>query len=358
MKAYLILENGSVYDGIACGADKQAVFDLVLNTSMVGYMEALTNPSYAGKGVLMTYPIIGNYGVCEADAEAEKPWAEAFILREMAQCPSNFRSEGTLEDYLVSHGIPAIQGIDTRALAKQLSLLGPTRAMLTTKEPLDLESVLNEIRGFKYGETDYVSAVTCADLEEYDGMGAHIVILDLGTPRSLVKAFHDRGCFVTVVPATMSIIDLFVLRPNGVVLSPGPGNPAVYENLLGDLKVLYSSKLPVLGIGLGHQLLAMATGAASVRQHKGHHGANIPVRDLSSGKTYITSQNHDYTIDRSSIDPEIATVLFENVNDATVEGLSYIDKRIKSVQFNPDTTINSKETGYLLDSFIAESMRR
>ena len=350
MNAYLILENGTILQGKQFGSTRKAVCEIVFNTSMTGYLELLTDPSYAGQGIVMTYPIIGNYGIFEADAEALRPWAEAFIIRENNRIASNFRNEKSLSEYLVENDVPGIQGIDTRALTKILRENGTMIGMVTSGEMPDIDEAIREIKAFRY--VDLVEKVSCKQKSESFGIGARIAMVDYGAKRSMISAFLKRKCTTAVFPAEITARELLEWRPDGIVLGNGPGDPKDCRNIIEEIKVLYDAGVPMLGICLGHQLTALAAGFDTHKLKYGHRGANHPVKNLVTGRTYITSQNHGYVVTRETIDPAKADVLFENVNDKTVEGISYHNKNIITVQYHPEASPGPKDSDYLFDDFL------
>lgn len=354
MKATLILENGTVFRGEAIGAIEERVCELVFNTSMAGYQELLTDPSYAGQGVVMTYPLIGNYGVNHEDNESGRAWVEMFVVRHLSDRGSNFRCEGTLDDFLKEHNIVGIQGVDTRALTKILRNEGSMNAMLTCAEHFNIAQVLERMKSYKV--TGKVAQVTRAEPEVFAAQGeekCHMAVLDFGVGQSLIDCFTRRGCRVTVLPARTAAQDILAGGYDGVMLSPGPGDPAENEAVIAEVKKLYEGELPLFGIGLGHQLLALATGAKVGRLPYGHRGGNIPVRDLEKGKIFITSQNHGYVVLADSVDPAVAEISHVNVNDHSVEGLRYKRPACFTMQFNPEGNKGPAETQYVFDRAVA-----
>lgn len=349
MNAYLILEDGSVFEGEQFGSSRSTVCEIVFNTSMTGYLELLTDPSYAGQGIVMTYPLIGNYGIFKADAEAKRPWAEAFIVRENARFASNFRNEMSLNDYLVEHGIPGIAGLDTRALTKLLREKGTMRGMVTCDHLPNLDEALSKIKNYQH--QDLVERVSCEETIRHTGAGAKIALLDYGAKRSMITAFIRRGCDVTVYPAHSSAREILDAHPDGVMLTNGPGDPKECKEIIREVSALYQSGVPLFAICLGHQLLALANGFDTHKMKYGHRGGNHPVRNTHTGRTTITAQNHGYVVTRESVDPKKAEVLFENVNDGTVEGLLY-GGRVMTVQFHPEASPGPKDSDQLFDDFL------
>ena len=382
MKAFLILEDGTVFEGTHIGADKEIISEIVFNTSMAGYLEVLTDPSYAGQAVCMTYPLIGNYGICREDMESRKLWPDGFIVRELSRIPSNFRSNATIQEFLEEYGIPGIAGIDTRALTKILREKGTMNGMITTKEPTDMEELKVRLKAYTVG--DVVEIVTCehkyslkgvTDLSEngpisgsakytgekekrpslvrkLNGKGKKVALLDLGAKENIARNLIQRGCDVTVYPADTTADEIFADHPDGIMLSNGPGDPKSCTQIIKNIKDLYDGDIPIFAICLGHQLMALATGADTYKMKYGHRGGNHPVKDLSTGRVYISSQNHGYVVDMDKLDPKIATPAFVNVNDGTCEGLSYTGKNIFTVQFHPEACPGPQDSGYLFDRFI------
>lgn len=350
MKAFLILEDGTVFSGTSIGSQREVISEIVFNTSMTGYLEVLTDPSYAGQAVVMTYPLIGNYGICHADQESLKPWPDGYIVRELSRIPSNFRSEDTIQHFLQEHDIPGISGIDTRALTKILREKGTMNGMITTVEYGSLSEVLPRIKA--YSVTGVVNAVSCREKYVLPGEGKKVALMDFGAKRNIARSLNQRGCQVTVYPAWTKAEEILADNPDGIMLSNGPGDPKECVEIIAEVKKLYDSNVPIFAICLGHQLMALATGADTYKLKYGHRGGNHPVKDLSSGRTYISSQNHGYVVDTDNMDPKVATPAFVNVNDKTNEGLAYTGKNIFTVQFHPEACPGPQDSGYLFDRFM------
>ena len=388
MKAFLILEDGTVFEGVHIGADKEIVSEIVFNTSMAGYLEVLTDPSYAGQAVCMTYPLIGNYGVCKSDCESLKPWPDGFIVRELSRVPSNFRCDMSIQDYLEQNGVPGIAGIDTRALTKILREKGTMNGMITTNEKYDLDQVIPKLKAYTTGKV--VEKVTCSKKytiqptkfleengpisgmarfspEDYErgirektpslvtklnGSGLKIALLDFGAKSNISKSLAQRGCEVTIFPAQTTAEEIIKFAPDGIMLSNGPGDPKECTDIIKEIKKLYDTEIPIFAICLGHQLMALATGADTYKLKYGHRGGNHPVKDLETGRVYISSQNHGYVVDTDKLDPKVAVPAFANVNDGTNEGLRYTGKNIFTVQFHPECCPGPQDSGYLFDRFI------
>lgn len=394
MKAFLILEDGTVFTGTSFGAAKEVISEIVFNTSMAGYPEVLTDPSYAGQAVCMTYPLIGNYGVCLEDMESVRPWPDALIVRETCHVPSNFRSDESLDAFMKKYDIPGIAGIDTRALTKLLREIGTMNGMITTDEHYDLQIILPQLKKYTCGKV--VEKVTCKekytvpgakdlsengpisghaffDSNEYEkyqdgdksckekrpslvrslnGQGLKIGLLDVGLKENIVRSLSMRGCDVTVYPAWTPAAEILADQPDGIMISNGPGDPKECASIIAEVRKLYESNVPIFAICLGHQLMALATGSDTFKLKYGHRGGNHPVKDLTTGRVYISSQNHGYAVDESSVNPAIAEPLFVNVNDGTNEGLIYKDKNIFTVQFHPEACPGPQDSGFLFDRFL------
>ena len=388
MKAFLILEDGTVFEGTHIGAVREVISEIVFNTSMAGYLEVLTDPSYAGQAVCMTYPLIGNYGVCLEDMESVQAWPDGFIVRELSRIPSNFRKDITIQEFLEQQNIPGIAGIDTRALTKILREKGTMNGMITTDEAYDLNTVLPRLKEYTTGKV--VEKVTCKekyvikgsrdlaengaisgsarfDNEAYEageremrpsivkklnGIGKKVALLDLGAKKNIAHSLAQRGCDVTVYPALTSAEEILNDHPDGIMLSNGPGDPKECTSIIKEIKKLYDSEVPIFAICLGHQLMALATGADTFKMKYGHRGGNHPVKDLETGRVYISSQNHGYVVDMDKLDPAVAVPAFINVNDGTNEGLKYTGKNIFTVQYHPEACPGPQDSGYLFDRFI------
>ncbi len=350
MKAFLILEDGHVFTGTSIGSEREVVSEIVFNTSMTGYLEVLTDPSYAGQAVVMTYPLIGNYGICYEDMESGRPWPDGYIVRELSRLPSNFRSTDTIQNFLKKYDIPGIAGIDTRALTKILRESGTMNGMITTKEYENLDEVMPRLKAYRTGKV--VEKVTCKEKSVMKNDGYKVALLDLGAKRNIARSLHERGCEVTIYPAGTKAEEIIASNPDGIMLSNGPGDPKDCGPIIDEVRKLYESDIPIFAICLGHQLMALATGADTYKLKYGHRGGNHPVKDLETGRVYISSQNHGYAVDVNSLNPAVATAAFENVNDKTNEGLKYTGKNIFTVQFHPEACPGPQDSGYLFDRFI------
>lgn len=350
-KAYLILENGIVFEGEAFGAEKETMGELVFTTAMTGYLETLTDPSYFGQVVMQTFPLIGNYGVIPADFETDTPVLKGYIVREWCQAPSNFRSEGQLDAFLKAKNVPGICGVDTRALTKIVREYGVLNCKIQYTPDMSDE----EMQALKaYTIQDAVESTTTQEVEVFDVETEtyNVVLMDFGAKHNIGRELNKRHCKLTVVPAHTTAEEIMALHPDGVMLSNGPGDPAENVQVIAELKKLAEQKIPLFGICLGHQLLALSQGGKTEKLHYGHRGANQPVKELESGRVFITSQNHGYAVVSDSL-PEGAHVSFVNGNDGTCEGVTYDYMPAFSVQFHPEACGGPQETSFLFDKFIA-----
>jgi len=349
---YLILENGQVFRGRPFGATGQVIAEIVFTTAMTGYLETLTDPSYYGQMVVQAFPLIGNYGVIPADFEAENPALQAYIVRSWCQVPSNFRSEEDLDTFLLSRGIVGLWDIDTRALVKIIREHGVMNALITD-DPNPDEATLGQLRGYRL--TGAVAAVSGKDVASLraDAAKRHVVLWDFGAKRNIARELARRGCDVTILPAHATVEEILAHKPDGVMLSNGPGDPAENTAVIRELTLLCAANVPIFGICLGHQLLALARGGETMKLKYGHRGANQPVQETASKKVYITSQNHGYAVKTGSALPKNARMSFVNLNDGTCEGMEYLDIPAFSVQFHPEACAGPLDTRYLFDRFIA-----
>jgi len=348
-KAYLVLEDGQVFEGVRFGADGDVVGELVFHTGVVGYIETLTDPSYSGQIVMQTYPLIGNYGVIEEDFEGRCA-VRGYVVRECCDGPSNFRTQYDLDTYLKQQGVPGLYGVDTRELTRIIRENGVMNATICAEIPADLEPVKT------YAITGAVKSVTCGSLSVHPAVGEEkfrVSLLDCGAKRSLIRRLQSMGCTVTVLPADTSAEEILKAKPDGLVISGGPGDPRENTAIIAELTALLG-KVPMFGIGLGHQLMALAAGAETAKLKQGHRGANQPVREVAGERTYITSQNHGYVVEVDSI--KRGKVSFVNVNDGTCEGIDYPGDKAFSVQFDPELCQSIKNTYFLFDRF-AEIMK-
>ena len=355
MKAFLILEDGTVFEGTSIGSPREAISEIVFNTSMTGYLEVLTDPSYAGQAVVMTYPLIGNYGICHEDMESDKPWPDAYIVRELSRIPSNFRSEDTIQNFLKKHDIPGISGIDTRALTKILREKGTMNGMVTTTAYHDFREPISRMK--TYTVSGVVKATSCKKpyvlppSDYFKTPLKRVALLDLGAKRNIIRSLCNLGCEVTVYPCDTPAEVILSSNADGIMLSNGAGDPKENVHIIEEIRKLYNSDMPVFAICLGHQLMALAVGADTYKLKYGHRGGNHPVKDLENGRVYISSQNHGFAVDPDSLDPRVAVPAFTNVNDGTNEGLKYIGKNIFTVQFHPEACSGPLDSGHLFKRF-------
>lgn len=349
MKRYLILSDGTVYEGEGIGAEGETIGEVVFTTAMVGYMETITDPSYYGQIITQTFPLIGNYGAISADSESEKPALSGYIVREECGIGSNFRKESELDEFLKRHGIVGLCGIDTRALTKKIRSKGVMNGLITSRKNAAPER-LREIKAYRV--KDAVERTTCS-VERVMGSGKRKVVLwDFGAKLNIERELLKRDCTVVRVPANTTAERIAEIAPDGVMLSNGGGDPAENVEIIEELRKLNEHKIPTFGICLGHQLLALSKGATTMKLKFGHRGANQPVRDTETGRTYITSQNHGYAVNVNSL-PECAKLRFANANDKTAEGIDYSDIPAYSVQFHPEACGGPRDTGFLFDRFMA-----
>lgn len=346
-KAYLVLSSGEIFEGFRFGAERDSIGELVFTTGMTGYLETLTDPSYAGQIVLQTFPLIGNYGVIPEDFEG-KPSVRGYVLRELCAEPSNFRSQGPLEDFLTAYDIPGICGVDTRQLTRILREQGTLNAAIVSTPPADRSAIQG------YTVTGVVEQVSRATPEVYPACGEKrfaVTLIDYGAKANIIRSLQQRGCEVTVVPCHTSAKDILAAGPDGVMLSNGPGDPAENTDCINELKKLIG-QVPVFGICLGHQLAALAMGGKTVKLKYGHRGSNQPVKEVGGVRTFISSQNHGYAVVSESL-KGIGTETFINANDGSCEGMCYPGKRCFTVQFHPEASAGPRDTSFLFDRFLA-----
>ena len=344
-KGYLILQDGQVFEGVRFGAETDTVGELVFTTGMCGYVETLTDPSYAGQIVMQTYPLIGNYGIIREDFEGAC-CVKGYVVREYCDTPSNFRTDCDLDTYLKEQGVPGLCGVDTRELTRIIREHGVMNAAICDEIPADLTPIKT------YAITGVVEAVSCKEPDRYQAEGEErfrVSLLDYGAKRNIVRELQKRGCTVTVLPATTSAEEILAADPDGVMLSNGPGDPAENTYQIEQIRKLLG-KVPMFGICLGHQLTALAAGGSTYQLKYGHRGVNQPVRDLNGVRTYITSQNHGYAVDGDTV--KLGKVRFVNANDGTCEGIDYPELKAFTVQFHPEACTGPKDTSFLFDQFV------
>jgi len=353
-KAILVLEDGRTFNGASFGADGEAFGEMVFNTSMSGYQEILTDPSYAGQIVAMTYPLIGNYGVNDEDVESRRPWVEGFVLREASRVASSFRSTMSLQDYLKQNSIVGIEHIDTRSLVRHIRDKGAMRAGISTTD-INAQSVLEKVLASPPMQNrELASAVTVENNYEFRSTNDekyHIVAYDFGVKTNSLREFARFGCRVTVVPTETLADEVLALKPNGIFLSNGPGDPASMIKVVNEIKKLAASETPIFGICLGHQLLGEAFGGKTYKLKFGHRGGNQPIKDLTTGKIEITSHNHGFAVDADSL-PADVEVTHINLNDQTVAGLRHKTLPVFSVQYHPESAPGPHDSEYLFERFI------
>lgn len=347
-KAFLILQNGHVESGVRFGCDGDVTAELVFTTGMTGYLETLTDPSFHGQIVVQTFPLIGNYGVIPADFESEGPCLSGYVVNDLCALPSNFRSEGALSDYLKACGVIGISGVDTRRLTRMLRDYGVMNAAIVSELPADVPAFCAHLASLSLSSDVY--AVTSKAPRVLAEGSPKVALWDFGYKKTIAEALIRRGCGVVTVPAGASAESLLALQPDGVLLSNGPGDPAAYTDIIREVRKVTESGVPVFGICLGHQLLALARGAHTEKLKFGHRGANQPVRDVTCGRLYTTSQNHGYAV---SAPPEGAVTRFTNLNDGTNEGLTYTDIPAFSAQFHPEACAGPLDTSFLFDEFLS-----
>lgn len=345
MNAKLILENGMVFEGNAFGYLSDSVGEVVFTTCMTGYQEVLTDPSYYGQIVTMTYPLIGNYGVNLEDVESNSPKVRGFIVREKCSFPSNFRCEMDLDSYLKQNKIVGLEGIDTRALTKVLRNNGTMKGIIVVDE-IGEKGVNDRIAA--YTNKEAVKNVTTDKVYTIEGKGKHVAVMDFGIKTNILRCFKKRGCKLTVFPANAKAEDILAINPDLVFLSNGPGDPQDVPESIENIKKLIGKK-PIVGICLGHQLLTLALGGTTTKLKFGHRGCNHPVKDLETNKVAITSQNHGYVVETL---PEGVVATHININDGTIEGMKHKTLPIFSVQFHPEASAGPHDSEYIFDKFM------
>ena len=361
--AYLVLEDGSVHRGESMGARVEGHGEVVFNTSMTGYQEVLTDPSYAGQLVTLTYPLVGNYGINPQDFESAKIRVAGFIVREHCDEPSHGRSDRTLDEYLKSQGIPGICGVDTRAITRRLRERGVMMGLITTGNPEAAAAQLAEMP--RYDDQDLVRTVTARDRYRWSaegplpaGLGVidgeepqhRILVTDVGLKYNILRLLRQRGCEVIAVPAETSAEDMLAMNPSGILLSPGPGDPQLLDYVVGNVRQILG-RVPVMGICLGHQLTARALGGSTYKLPFGHRGGNHPVQDLATGRVYITAQNHGFAVDPDTLPPGLE-VSHINLNDQTVEGTRHRDMPLFTIQYHSEASPGPRDNEYIFDEFL------
>ncbi len=346
-KIYICLENGDVFEGKSFGAKKEALGELVFTTGVTGYVETLTDPSYYGQIVMQTFPLIGNYGFIKDDTESEKSHVKAYIVREYCDEPSNFRCDMTLEEFLIKNDIPGVYDVDTREITKIIRESGVMNAVITTNpSTVDYDTLT------RYSIKNAVSSVSTVKPQMFAAQNHkfNVVLIDYGTKRNIIRELNRCGCNVAVVPQDTKAEDILALNPDGIMLSNGPGDPSENIEAIEEIKKLVGKK-PIFAICLGHQLLALSQGAKTTKLKYGHRGANQPVKNLETGRTFISSQNHGYAVVNESVEEIGAKISFINANDGTCEGVNYPDLNAFSVQFHPEACSGPLDTEFMFGKF-------
>lgn len=352
-KAWLVLANGTVLEGKSMGCTGTVVGEIVFATGMTGYQETLTDPSYYGQIVIQTFPLVGNYGINSMDGESQHCWLKGYIVREWCEVPSNFRCEETLDVFLKQQQVIGLYDVDTRHLTKIIRETGVMNGAITTDENYVKEALLEQIHAFSV--RDAVKSVTCPQPEEFPSLehSRKVVLFDFGYKFNIRRELVKRGCDVIVVPAYTTAEQIKEMNPDGIMLSNGPGDPSENVEIVENLKEIMKLNIPIFGICLGHQLMALANGAKTEKLKYGHRGANQPVIDLDLDRTFVTSQNHGYAVISDSLPKEVGYVSHKNANDSSCEGVRYTNIPAFTVQFHPEACGGPQDTAYLFDEFIA-----
>lgn len=352
-KAWLVLANGTVLEGKSMGCTGTVVGEIVFATGMTGYQETLTDPSYYGQIVIQTFPLVGNYGINSMDGESQHCWLKGYIVREWCEVPSNFRCEKTLDVFLKQQQVIGLYDVDTRHLTKIIRETGVMNGAITTDENYVKEALLEQIHAFSV--RDAVKSVTCPQPEEFPSLEhtRKVVLFDFGYKFNIRRELVKRGCDVIVVPAYTTAEQIKEMNPDGIMLSNGPGDPSENVEIVENLKEIMKLNIPIFGICLGHQLMALANGAKTEKLKYGHRGANQPVIDLDLDRTFVTSQNHGYAVISDSLPKEVGYVSHKNANDSSCEGVRYTHIPAFTVQFHPEACGGPQDTAYLFDEFIA-----
>ncbi len=353
--AAVILEDGRIFSGVSFGAECDAEGEVVFTTSMTGYQEVATDPSFRGQIVCMTYPIIGNYGVTAGDEQSRQPWISGMIVRDYNDVPSNWRSERSLADYFRAHDIPAISGVDTRSLTRHIRTRGAMRGLLVSRvggqSHVDLRRRARN--AWSPSDANVVADVSSGEQRIVGHGDLHVVLIDCGVKENILESLRRRDVHVTVVPFDTTIEEIRALHPDGVLTSPGPGDPENAEPAVATVRNVVDDGVPYLGVCLGHQLLALAIGASTSKLKFGHRGGNHPVIDLDSGRVYVTAQNHGYQVDAGSVPSGDGWRVSQvNLNDGSVEGLAHRDLPIFSVQYHPEGSPGPQDNQYVFDRFL------
>lgn len=352
-KAYLLLANGQIFEGFNFGISGTSIGEVVFATGMTGYQETLTDPSYYGQIAVQTFPLVGNYGINDQDFESEKSWMKGYIVREFCEMPSNFRLTGTLDAFLKAQKIVGLYGIDTRALTRVIREHGVMNGMITTEDVYaNREAFLAQVQA--YVLKDGVKQTSTKEVQTFQSERNqyHVVLMDFGYKHSILDKLLKRDCRVSVVPHSSTAEEILAMRPDGIMLSNGPGNPEENQEIIANLQLLIKAQVPIFGICLGHQLLALANGARTEKLKYGHRGANQPVKDVIKDRVFVTSQNHNYAVVGESLSEEIGYISHYNVNDRTCEGIMYLNAPAFTVQFHPEACSGPEDTVCLFNKFI------
>lgn len=350
-RRYLVLEDGSYYPGYAFGSEKDAIGEIVFNTGMTGYQETLSDPSYTGQIITFTYPLIGNYGINEDDFEGLHPGLKGMVIHELADHPSNFRCTKTLDEALKHFDVPGIYGVDTRSITKKIRNAGVMRGTMVNNAD-NLEEIVAGLKAYVL-PTDEIQMNSVKEVQRYEGVGPRVVLMDFGFKDNILAELRQRGCEVIVVPWNTSAESILAYQPEGIMLSNGPGDPTSIPEAIATIKTLMNEdNLPIFGICLGHQLIALAGGAKTYKMKFGHRGANHPVQDVVTGKVSLTSQNHGYAVDEDSLAQTDFVVTHRALNDGTNEGIKHKTKPIFSVQYHPEAAPGPHDANYLFDEFV------
>ena len=352
-KAYLLLANGQIFEGKSFGMTGTTIGEVVFATGMTGYHETLTDPSYYGQIAVQTFPLNGNYGTNSDDFESPHCWLKGYIVREWCEVPSNFRCEKTIDEFLKEQHVIGLYGVDTRQLTRIIRECGVMNGAITTEDVYAKKEVLlAQIQAYEI--KDAVKTVTTKEIKHYtvENPEHEVVMMDFGYKAHILRHLLNRNCNVTVVPAYTTAEEILAINPDGVMLTNGPGNPEENTEVIETLKKLIAAKMPMFGICLGHQLTALANGGKTMKLKYGHRGGNQPVKDLNTGRVYVTSQNHGYAVVGDSIDPAVGKMSHWNVNDNTCEGVEYYNAPVYTVQFHPEACGGPRDTSYLFDRFM------
>ncbi len=352
-KAYLLLANGQIFEGKSFGVTGTTIGEVVFATGMTGYQETLTDPSYYGQIAVQTFPLNGNYGTNSDDFESPQCWMKGYIVREWCEVPSNFRCEKTIDEFLKEQHVIGLYGVDTRQLTRIIRECGVMNGAITTEDVYaKKEELLAQIQAYEI--KDAVKTVTTKEIKRYtvENPEHEVVMMDFGYKAHILRHLLNRNCNVTVVPAHTTAEEILAINPDGVMLTNGPGNPEENTEVIETLKKLIAAKMPMFGICLGHQLTALANGGKTMKLKYGHRGGNQPVKDLNTGRVYVTSQNHGYAVVGDSINPAVGKMSHWNVNDNTCEGVEYYNAPVYTVQFHPEACGGPRDTSYLFDRFM------